>query len=318
MIVYGPVPSRRLGRSIGINNIPPKVCSYSCPYCQLGRTNTMQIKRVAFHNPEDILKEAEAKLEQLAAENIVADYFSFVPDGEPTLDINLGTEIRMLKPMGVKIAVISNASLLWMEDVMEDLMQADWVSVSIDAADEKTWKRINRPHGLLKHREVLDGIARFAKDYKGVLVSETMLVDGINDNIGTIGGIAEILGEIKPAKAYLLVPARPPAENWVKRASRESLSMAVGIIRGKSGISVECITGDEEEEGFFFSEDIANDLMGITSVHPVRESVMNRLIEKRNIDGSIITELVNQGKISELYYEGRKYYRKNTNAGQGK
>ncbi|MFO7611397.1 MAG: radical SAM protein [Clostridia bacterium] len=312
------MPSRRLGRSIGINNIPPKVCSYSCPYCQLGRTNTMQIKRAAFHKPENIQKEAEARLEQLAAENLAADYFSFVPDGEPTLDINLGTEIHLLRPLGVRIAVISNASLLWMDDVREDLMQADWVSVSIDSADEETWKKINRPHGLLKHEDVLDGITSFAKQYKGVLVSETMLVDGLNDSMRTIEGIAEILGDIKPSKAYLLVPARPPAENWVKRASRESLSMATGIIRRKSGVSVECITGDEEEEGFFFSGDIANDLMGITSVHPVRESVMNRLIEKRNIDGSIIAELVNQGKISELFYEGRKYYRKNTEAECGK
>lgn len=119
MIVYGPVPSRRLGQSVGINNIPPKTCSYSCIYCQLGRTNRMQINRREFYKPEDIINEAEIKLKQLSTKSEHADYFSFVPDGEPTLDINLGTEIEMLKHFNIKVAVITNASLIWMDSVKE-------------------------------------------------------------------------------------------------------------------------------------------------------------------------------------------------------
>lgn len=311
MIVYGPVPSRRLGQSIGINNIPPKICSYSCIYCQLGRTDKMRAVRQIFYRPEDIFHEAELKMKQLNSQNRHADYFSFVPDGEPTLDINLGTEINLLKQFHVKIAVITNASLLWMDDVKNDLMKADWVSVSIDAADNNTWRKIDRPHGSLNQRDIMNGIIEFSQSYKGTLVTETMLVDGINDQEICIRKIAEQLLLIQPSKAYLLVPTRPPAESSVQRASKASLLNAVKLIQNISGVKTECITGDEEEEGFFFTEAVADDLLSITSVHPVREDIVDELLKKRNADKAVITRLVKQGKLLEFSYEGKKFYRKN-------
>ncbi len=310
MIVYGPVPSRRLGQSIGVNNIPPKTCSYSCIYCQLGRTDRMQIKRRAFYKPEDICHEAETKLKQLEAENRRADYFSFVPDGEPTLDINLGAEIGLLKQFNIKIAVITNASLLWMDEVKEDLMKADWVSVSVDAAEEDIWHKIDRPHGTLSHKEILNGMIEFSKEYQGTLVTETMLVEGVNDHEACIGKIAEQLSLIRPSKAYILVPSRPPAESSVKRASKASLSSAARIIRNISGADVECITGDEKEEGFFFTESVADDLLSIASVHPVREDIIDELLRKRKADKKIVTEMLEKGELLEFQYEGKKFYRK--------
>ena len=311
MIVYGPVPSRRLGQSIGINNIPPKTCSYSCVYCQLGRTNQMQVKRQAFYSPEDICREVEIKLKQLKTENKQADYFSFVPDGEPTLNINLGKTIELLKPYNTKIAVITNASFLWMDEVKQDLMDADWVSVSIDAADEDTWRKIDRPHGMLKHQNILKGIVEFSKSFRGTLVTETMLVEGINDQEACIEKIAEQVALVQPQKAYLLVPTRPPAEPDIKRASSDSLRNAAAIVRGVSGTDVECITGDEEEEGFFFTEDIADDIISIASVHPIREDIVESLLEKRNANRSVISELINQGSLIEYTYEGKKFYKRN-------
>lgn len=311
MIVYGPVPSRRLGQSIGINNIPPKICSYSCVYCQLGRTNKMQVSRREFYKPEDICCEVEAKLKVLETENKRADYLSFVPDGEPTLDLNLGKTIKLLKPYNTKIAVITNASLLWMDEVKEDLMHADWVSVSVDAADAATWHKIDRPHGLLKHQDILNGILEFSKVFQGTLVTETMLVEGINDNETCIEKIAEQLTKIQPQMAYLLVPTRPPAESGVNRPSVESLRKAAAMIRGVSGAEVECITGDEKEEGFFFTQNIADDILSIASVHPIREDIVDTLLKKRNADKSVLTELIEKGKISEFMYEGRKFYRNN-------
>lgn len=311
MIVYGPVPSRRLGQSIGINNIPPKICSYSCVYCQLGRTNQMQINRRAFYRPEDICREAEIKLKQLESENKQADYFSFVPDGEPTLDINLGKTIELLKPYNIKIAVITNASLLWMDEVKEDLMGADWVSVSIDAADENAWRKIDRPYGMLKHQDILSGIIEFSKVFRGTLVTETMLVEGINDQEACIEKIAEQIVLVQPQKAYLLVPTRPPAESGVKRASSDSLRNATAIIRGVSGTDVECITGDETEEGFFFTEDIADDIISIASVHPIREDIIESLLKKKNANRSVISELIKRGSLIEYTYEGKKFYKRN-------
>lgn len=310
MIIYGPIPSRRLGQSIGINNIPPKICSYSCVYCQIGRTNKMQINRAEFYPPEEILREAKNKLKQLESENRKADYFSFVPDGEPTLDINLGKTIKLLKPLNVKIAVITNASLLWMDEVRDDLMNADWVSVSIDAADENTWRKIDRPQGMLNYQRHLDGMISFSKMFKGTLVTETMLVEGINDDEASIVKIAEQIAVVQPSVATLLVPTRPPAESNVKRPSIEAIRKAVAIIRGISGVDVDCITGDEEEEGFFFTENIADDILGIASVHPIREDIIDRLLEKRKANKSIITQLVQQGELVEYVYEGKKFYRR--------
>ena len=136
MIAFGPVPSRRLGRSLGINNIPPKVCSYSCAYCQVGKTIQMEAQRRPYYSPQEIYEEVKEKVESSRSQGLAIDYLTFVPDGEPTLDANLGKEIDMLKPLGIKMAVISNASLIWDESVREDLKKADWVSVKVDALDE--------------------------------------------------------------------------------------------------------------------------------------------------------------------------------------
>lgn len=313
MIVYGPVPSRRLGQSLGVNNIPPKICSYSCVYCQIGKTNKMQVGRSEFYNPKDIFYEVEEKVKQLKAKGERVDYISYVPDGEPTLDKNLGVEIDMLKSLGIKTAVITNSSLLWMDEVKNDLLKADWVSVKIDAADETTWHKIDRPHGSLKLKKILDGITDFSKEYKGTLVTETMLVDGINNNFSCIENIAKQIEAINPQTAYLLVPTRPPAEKYVARVSNENLADVVSLIRGIAGVNVECIIGDEQEEGFFFTEDIATDLLNITSVHPVREDIVEKLLKSRNSDNSVVIELLNQNKIKEYYYEGKKFYKRNLN-----
>jgi len=153
-----------LGQSLGINNIPPKTCSYSCVYCQIGRTNRMQAHRSAFYEPGEIYGQVKQKLCDIGAERV--DYLSFVPDGEPSLDIRLGRHIELLKPLGIRIAVITNASLLLMDDVKNDLQKADWVSVKMDAADPGVWKRIDRPHGSISLDKVLQGTIDFAKRFE--------------------------------------------------------------------------------------------------------------------------------------------------------
>lgn len=314
MIVYGPVPSRRLGQSIGVNNIPPKVCSYSCIYCQLGRTDKMQAKRREFYHPEAIFAEAEQKIKQLAAENKKADYISFVPDGEPTLDVNLGKEIELLKKLDTKIAVITNSSMLWLDDVKEDLLKADWVSVKIDAADETAWHNIDRPHGSLKLPDILAGIQDFAKVFKGKLVTETMLVDSVNDSRRNLEKIAEQVALIQPDMAYLLVPTRPPAEQGVKRAESHILKEAADFIKSRAAVRVECITGDEQEEGFFVTENAIQDILSITSVHPIREDIIDDLLKKHNLSKAVIAGLVKEGKLVEFVYEGRNFFRRNLNS----
>lgn len=267
MITFGPVPSKRLGQSLGINNIPPKFCPYSCIYCQLGRTNHMLAARRTFYEATEIKRLIEHKLRNLRKKGQTVDYLSFVPDGEPTLDINLGKHIDELKTIGVKTAVITNASLLWMEDVREALMKADWVSVKIDTVDHSIWKKIDRPYGLLKLNRILQGIEKFANEFKGRLATETMIVSGVNDGTACIKAVADFLTVIEPHKAYLLVPTRPPAEEGVGRPTPDSLKNAYDIIR-ESGVACECITGDDDHN-FDFSNDIGNDFLSITAVHPI-------------------------------------------------
>ena len=309
MVVFGPIPSRRLGRSLGINNIPPKRCSYSCVYCQIGRTNRMQMERCGFYKPEDIFHEAEVKIKELNARGEHIDYITFVADGEPTLDNNLGAEIDLLKQFAVKIAVITNASLLWMDEVKKDLLKADWVSLKIDAADKDTWRRVDRPHGYLDIDRVMTGTIDFAESFKGILVTETMLVSGYNDKKECIDGVGKHLGKLKPSKAYLLVPTRPPAESSVHRPATQELQEAFKAIRNLAHVEVECITGDEGES-FFFSDDIINDLLGIISVHPVREDVIDKLLKERNLNRTDINNLIKQGLIEEFIYENKKFYMK--------
>ena len=310
MIVYGPVSSRRLGQSMGINHIPPKVCSYSCCYCQLGRTDKMQIERQEFYSPLTIRSEVEHKLQQLMQSGQGVDYLSFVPDGEPTLDLNLGTEIAMLKQFQKKIAVITNASLLWREDVRKDLAEADWVSVKIDAVDSDIWRKVDRPHGALDLATILDGVVAFAREFKGQLVTETMLVDGVNDSVEAIDKLADFLARVRPQIAYLLVPTRPPAERSVRRPSNARLLEAARAIRRAAGVKVEWITGDEREDGFFCTGDIVEDLLSITAVHPVRAESVDEIKKNRASGENLVEELVKQGLLLEFWYEGKKFYHK--------
>lgn len=221
---YGPVPSRRLGKSLGINNIPAKTCTYSCAYCQVGRTTQLWYDRQAFYKPEDILRDVQHRVAKTREALERVDYLAFVPDGEPTLDINLGEEIHLLKTLDIPIAVITNSALLWREDVRKELAEADWVSLKIDAVQETIWQKIDRPHKALSLSRILDGILAFRKEFTGKLVTETMLIGGLNDSVGCVQGIADFLNKLQPSLAYLSVPTRPPAENWVRFPKDEILN----------------------------------------------------------------------------------------------
>jgi wyosine [tRNA(Phe)-imidazoG37] synthetase (radical SAM superfamily) len=306
MIVFGPVPSRRLGRSVGVNNIPPKLCSYSCVYCQLGRTIKMQVKRQTFYEPVEILKQVEEKKAKAAQAGEPIDYLTFVPDGEPTLDVNLGREIEMLKPLGIKIAVITNGSLIWRQDVREDLAKADWVSLKVDSTGEEGWRRVNRPHRNLELAAILGGMLEFAKTYRGELVTETMLTRGVNDSDDHVREVAEFLSRLKPIKAYLSIPTRPPAEEWAQPPSEIIINRAYQIL-GNSVDQVEYLIG-YEGNAFASTGDIEEDLLSITAVHPMREDAVSEFLTRAKAGWTVIHTLIEQGQLVEMEYEGRKFY----------
>ena len=306
ILAFGPVPSRRLGQSLGINNIPPKICTYSCVYCQLGRTISMQMDRREFYNPDEILEEVEYKVSKAKERKEPIDYLTFVPDGEPTLDINMGKEIDMLKKFGIKIAVISNSSFIWKEDVRNELKKSDWVSLKIDTINESIWRKINRAHGLLQHEKILQGIKEFAKSYNGVLVTETMLVQGINDFEAELKNIANFITELKPKKSYIAIPTRPPAERWVQPANEYTINKAYQIFNEKH-IDTEYLIGYEGND-FGFTGNVEDDLLSITSVHPMREDAVRKFLSKAHTDWNIIKKLITEKKLLELNYRKNKYY----------
>ncbi|HEX68954.1 MAG TPA: radical SAM protein [Candidatus Bathyarchaeota archaeon] len=307
-LIFGPVPSRRLGRSLGINNIPAKTCSYSCVYCQLGKTTNMTTRRQAFHEPEEIYKEVKNKLDKVVSRRERVDYLTFVPDGEPTLDISLGKTISLLKRIGIPIAVLTNASLLWHDEVRENLLEADFVSVKIDVVSQDLWKSINRPHKSLRLNAILEGIKEFAKMFKGKIVSETMLIDDVKYN-SEFEKIAEFLGELhKLDKAYIAIPTRPPAEKWVKPAKEEVINHAFQVFSEELGVNrVEYLIG-YEGNAFAFTGKVEEDLLSITAVHPMRKEAVTEFLKKANADWEVVEKLLKESRLIELGYEGKKYY----------
>jgi wyosine [tRNA(Phe)-imidazoG37] synthetase (radical SAM superfamily) len=233
MLTFGPVPSRRLGRSLGINNIPPKICTYSCVYCQLGKTFKMKIEPTEFYQPKEILSEVQNKVEKAKKMQESIDYLTFVPDGEPTLDVNLGQEIKLIKSLGIKIAVITNASLMEQEQVRENLKEADLVSLKVDSVEEEIWRKVNHPHRSLCLKSILKGILKFSESFRGRIITETMLIQDINDDSQHIERIADFLAQLKPSRSYLSVPIRPPADRWVQSPSEEVVNQSYNLFKEK-------------------------------------------------------------------------------------
>lgn len=303
---FGPVPSRRLGRSLGINNIPPKVCTYSCVYCQLGRTIKMQVDRQPFYEPEQILKAVRAKVNSAQAAGETIDYLTFVPDGEPTLDLYLGRTIELLRPLGIPIAVITSAALIWREDVRAELRQADWVSLKVDAVQEDMWRKINRPYGTLQLSAILDGALKFATDFAGKLVTETMLIAGRNDSVPLIEESAAFVAWLQPAVAYLAVPTRPPAEGWGQPPGEKIINRAYQIFSDRIG-QVEYLIGYEGNT-FAFTGNVEEDLLSITAVHPMREEAVSQLLTRAGAGWAVVHHLVDQDQLVETKYQGSKFY----------
>jgi len=315
MIAFGPVPSRRLGQSLGINNIPAKICTYACVYCQLGNTVRMQVKREAFYPPEKVFSEVRDRVAELQARGGRIDYLTFVPDGEPTLDLNLGKEIKLLRSLGFPIAVITNASLIHLPEVRSALELADWVSLKVDAVTESVWHKIDRAHGSLSLQEMHQGMADFAGEFAGFLATETMLVRGINDGEQEFELVADFLGSLPrkhhaygPDKAYISIPTRPPAEVWCQPAEESAIAKAYHIFSEKLGEGrVEYLIG-YEGDAFASTGNAAEDLLSITAVHPMRKEAVLKFLEKAGADWSVVDELLKSGAMIKLEYRGHEFY----------
>ena len=307
-IVFGPVPSRRLGRSLGINNIPPpKRCSYSCIYCQLGGTKILTVERRRFYDTRVLRKALSEKLPEVNEDDL--DYITFVPDGEPTLDESLNEHVKAIRELSDKpIAILTNSTLISIKNVRRDLMGFDLVSIKLDAVSEEIWRKINRPHPSLNLREILDGVKIFRREFSGKLISETMLIDGVNSERSEIKRIADELSKIDPDKAYIAIPTRPPAENWVKPVDEEKLVESYEIFSESLGRDrVELLIG-YEGAGFKIGRDPIRDLLSIATIHPIRLDYAHQILSKSIHDpDELIERLVNSGEMKLVKYRGRNF-----------
>lgn len=304
-LVFGPVPSRRLGQSLGVNNIPPKHCSYACVYCQLGRTLKMTIERQGFYDPATVVDAVRSTLDACRKRAVQVDYVSVVPDGEPTLDLNLGRLVEGLRALGPPVAVITNSSLLDRPEVRAELALADLVSVKVDAVEEVAWRVVDRPHGRLRLGPILDGLRRFAREYTGTLVTETMLLQGVNDGEGQLQTLAAFLEEVAPSVAYLAVPIRPPAEPWVRPSPPERVLSAFELLSARVA-RVELLV-DDPPAPVASSGELERDLLAITAVHPLDEDAVVELGGGRQAL-EVAARLVADGRLTAVPYRGRTFF----------
>lgn len=300
--IFGPVPSRRLGNSLGISPIPRKTCNYSCIYCQLGRTDKMTGDRKEFFKLEDIMEEFKIYLK----DSDKFDIITIVGEGEPTLYSRLGNLIKEIKKFTDKpIAVITNGALLHDSKVREELYEADIVLPSLDGYNQEIAKKIDRPLGNIKFEDELNGLIKFSHEYKGQLWLEIMLIDGINCDKKSIALFKELLKQIKYDRVYLNTPVRPPAEDYVKTVSKEDMEYAIHEL---GGMSIDMLSS-----GSFFSE-IADNYEAILSIirrHPMNQFEVESFMNSRKEENikNIFMKLENDSKINVIDYKGIKTYR---------
>lgn len=300
--IYGPVPSRRLGISLGISPIPKKTCNYSCIYCQLGRTDRMTNTRKLFFQIEDIIREFDDFLKK----DIEFDVVTIVGEGEPTLYKGLGKLIIEIKKRTKKaVAVITNGALLYDNDIILELNEADIVLPTLDAYDQDSFIRINRPHKSISYEMVIKGLEKFSKEYRGQLWIEIMLIQGINDDDNSLNKYKEMLSEIRYDRLYINTPVRPPTESEVKAIDNERMKLAVDIL---GGISIDLL----ESKGFY--SEIADDLESIISIvkrHPMNQFEIESFLQSRNCTDikNIIQSLRTDKRINVINYKGYDTFR---------
>lgn len=303
--VFGPVPSRRLGQSLGIDTIPLKTCNWNCVYCQLGRTLPVTNERRKYVPAEEILLEAEQALRSHATGQI--DWVTFVGSGEPTLHSRIGELIRRVKELTpLPVAVITNGSLLYLPEVREELSAADAILPTLDAGNAMLYRKINRPHADISYERLVDGLIAFREEYRGRLWVEVMLVSGLNDTHQALEEIAGVLKRVKPDAVHINLPTRPPAETWVRPPDDEGLMRAISIL-GRIAEVVHPAEGGFDLGG---NENIVDAVVGIVTRHPMRQEELERTLNAWSPGQvkEVLEALENSGRIQVVERLGVRFW----------
>jgi len=302
--LYGPVPSRRLGRSLGIDLVPFKTCTYDCVYCQLGRTTNKTLERKRYVAVEEVLAELERKL----AEKDIPDYISLAGSGEPTLNSGIGDLIGKIKGLtDIPVAVLTNGSLLWMSEVQDALMPADLVLPSLDAGDEPLFRYVNRPHGDISFEQMTDGLAAFTKRFAGEVWLEVLLLAGVTGMPSEAKKIAALARRIGASRVQLNIASRPPAEDFALPLSTDQMLALKGFFPGRVDIISENERGGAHVSAFVQVRDV--DILALLSRRPCSSADVASGL------GIHVTEalkhldaLMKAGKVTTVLVGGRTFY----------
>lgn len=303
--VFGPVPSRRLGKSLGIDPVPFKTCNWNCVYCQLGQSRPMVSERKDYFPPQDIIAQVQNALDSHSPDEI--DWITFVGSGETMLHTSIGWMINEIKKITqLPIAVITNGSLLYLPNVRKELLQADAVLPSCDAGDALLYRKINRAHPEFTFDKLVNGLIAFRKEYSKKLWVEVMLVQGLNDSTEALQKIASILNQIQADEIHILQPTRSPAEPWVRLPDKESLLRARTILGENAKIV------DQSNASFDLSgaKDLSEAIVGIITRHPMQQNeLINTLANWTSKDiMEILDDLKNSGKAKMVIRNGISFW----------
>lgn len=302
--IYGPVLSRRLGRSLGIDLVPFKTCTYDCVYCQLGRTTDKTIERKEYVAVAAVLSELERKL----ATGDLPDYISLAGSGEPTLNAGIGELIDKIKSLtDVPLAVLTNGSLLWMKEVQDALMAADLVLPSLDAGDEYLFQYVNCPHKDISFERMVNGLAEFTKRFSGEVWLEVFLLGGVTGIPSEVKKIAALIKKIGPARVQLNTVSRPPAEEFALPIPPERMYALKEFIPGE----VDIISENKEDKVHIFASYEANeaDILALLSRRPcTAEDIAGGLGIHITEAFKYLEALTASGKVTTIVVERRSYY----------
>jgi len=303
--LYGPVPSRRLGRSLGVDIVPAKVCTLDCVYCQIGRTTDKSVERKDYTDIEAILTELKERL----AAGLKADFITISGSGEPTLHSRLGELIDGIKKItNIPVAVITNGTLLYKPDVRADCAKADVVLPSLDAGDQRAFQRINRPHTDISIEKLISGLCAFRNEYAGQIWLEVFFVEGLNTDSEQIAKIKSAIERICPDKVQLNTAVRPTAEPNIKSVDAEKLKSIAGLLGEKCEVVADFMPHHHD----VYFESKAEDVLSMLKRRPCTlEDVCRGLDINRNEALKYITGLKGQGVIDSEEKDGTIFFKAN-------
>uniref|UniRef100_Q3ASR6 MoaA/NifB/PqqE family protein n=1 Tax=Chlorobium chlorochromatii (strain CaD3) TaxID=340177 RepID=Q3ASR6_CHLCH len=304
--IFGPVSSKRLGQSLGVDLLPHKSCSWNCVYCQLGRTKTYSTERQEFFAREEILAEISQALQQHPS----LDWITFVGSGETMLYRGIGWLIAEVKKLtSVPIAVITNGSLFHLPEVRHELLQADAVLPSLNAGSEALHQRICRPAEGFTFQQHLAGLQAFRQEYCGRLWLEVMLLGGINDTDEALHDLAEAIRTINPNMVHLVLPTRPAPEHEVQLPTNERLERAIAILSTVATV-MNPLKGSMDLRN---TPDLLEAISAIVSRHPVQQRELHKAIADRYLNDNaqadiVLQELFATGRFQHIEHNGELYW----------